>query len=129
MLDASRAVDDGRTSPSARHSHAMAAVGTDIYLFGGYSGEELVFRLSIITKEWTMLDAAAGVTGTSPSARFDHAMAAVGTDIYLYGGSKGKGCDWWKGRGQTKGMLGGIALVVGISSVGRGQARWCGSKT
>ena len=33
-----------------------------------------------------MLDAAAGVTGTSPSARQDHAMAAVGTEIYVFGG-------------------------------------------
>jgi hypothetical protein len=56
---------------------------------------ELV-RYSTITMAWTMLekkdekkDAAAGVTGTSPSARWDHAMAAVGKDIYLFGGFRG----------------------------------------
>ena len=97
MLDAAAGVTG--TSPSARWEHAMTAVGTDIYLFGGYSGEELVFRFSTITKEWTM---AAGVTGTSPSARNSHTMTAVGTDIYLFGGyaDSGKGCDRWMGRAQ-----------------------------
>jgi len=57
--------------------------------------------------EWTMLDAAAGVTGTSPTATSQHAMAAVGTDIYLFGGwaEPGKGGDWWMGRGQTEGRV------------------------
>ena len=55
-----------------------------------------LFRFSTVSMEWTMLDAAAGVTGMSPSARNGHAMAAVGTDIYLSGGTpdSGKGCDW-----------------------------------
>ena len=38
-----------------------------------------------------MLDAAAGVTGTSPSTRQRHGMTAVGTDIYLFGGYVVKG--------------------------------------
>ena len=71
-----------------------------------------------MTMEWTMLDAAAGVTGTSPSARSSHAMAAVGTDIYLFGGltDSGKGCDWWMGRGQTEGRA-----HAGWHGVGGGQ--------
>ena len=111
MLDAVVGVTG--TSPSARSKHAITAVGTDIYLNGGRhiyphlfgTMNFTMFRYSTITMEWTMLDAAAGVTGMSPSARWDHAMAAVGTDIYLFGETEysGKGCHWWKGRGQTKG--------------------------
>ena len=70
--------------------------------YAGPSGE--LFRFSTVSMEWTMLDAAAGVTGTSPGARYSHAMTAVGTDIYLNGGygDSGKGCDRWMGRGQTE---------------------------
>jgi hypothetical protein len=32
------------------------------------------------------MDAAGGVNGTGPSARYFHAMSAVGTDLYLFGG-------------------------------------------
>ena len=66
-----------------------------------------------------MLDAAAGVTGTSPSASYGHAMATAGTDIYLFGGADfetGKGCDWWMGRGQTEGRA-----HAGWHGVGGGQ--------
>jgi len=75
--------------PNARSNHALAAVGTDIYLFGGstFSGSSgELFRYSTISMEWARLDAAAGVTGTLPGARSRHALAAVGTDIYLFGG-------------------------------------------
>ena len=83
---------------------------------GDLSGE--LFRFSTISMEWTMLDAGAGVTGTSPSARYYHAMAAVGTDIYLFGGvtGSGKGCDWWMWRGQTEGRA-----HAGWHGVGGGQ--------
>ena len=36
--------------------------------------------------EWTDLSALGMVKGTMPSARFGHTMAAVGSDIYLFGG-------------------------------------------
>jgi hypothetical protein len=84
----------------SRKSHATFAVGTDLYLFGGDVGAEF-FKFSIVSMEWTNLDAAAGVNGTGPSARYGHTMSAVGTDLYLFGGDrdidisgKGGSC-WW----------------------------------
>jgi hypothetical protein len=45
--------------------------------------------------EWARPDEEADVTGAWPSARSNHALAAVGADIYLFGGIvRGKGCDW-----------------------------------
>ena len=52
----------------------------------GYSQE--LFRFSVETLTWTKLDTAAGVTGTGPSARSGHSMASVGSDIYVFGGSR-----------------------------------------
>jgi hypothetical protein len=45
-----------------------------------------LFKFSTVSMEWTKLDTAAGVEGTGPSARHGHAMSAVGTDLYLFGG-------------------------------------------
>jgi hypothetical protein len=104
-LDAAAGVKG--TGPSAGPGHATFAVGTDLYLFGGNvrdvegsrkSAE--FFKFSIVSMEWTNLDAAAGVKGTGPSARSGHTMSAVGTDLYLFGGDRdidfsGKGGSWW----------------------------------
>ena len=61
-----------------------------------------LFKFSIVSMEWTNLDAAAGVKGTGPSARAGHAMSAVGTDLYLFGGYRisGKGGRRWRGEGR-----------------------------
>jgi hypothetical protein len=63
-----------------------------------------LFKFSIVSMEWTNLDAAAGVKGTGPSGGFygGHAMSAVGTDLYLFGGQiyPGKGGRWWRGEGR-----------------------------
>jgi hypothetical protein len=132
MLDAAAGVTG--TSPIARDDHTMAAVGTDIYLFGGNSDGEL-FRFSTISMEWTMLDAAAGVTGTSPSARLSHAMTAVRTDIYLFGGytyaESGKDCIWSMGKGRRRGVCMLVAgyWVVGPRVSGMGARKSYGRKT
>ena len=48
----------------------------------GYSDELWVF--STTSKEWTLLSTT--TEGEGPSAREDHVMTAVGSDIYLHGG-------------------------------------------
>ena len=50
----------------------------------GYSAE--LFKFSTDSMEWTDLSAEGVVKGTMPSARYWHAMTAVGKDIYLFGG-------------------------------------------
>ena len=58
---------------------------------GHYSGTTAyfneLFNYSTISKGWTKLDAAAGVTGTGPSARWFHAMTTVDQDIFVFGGA------------------------------------------
>ena len=61
---------------------AAAAVGTDIYLFGGNRGTNLktIIKFSTTTNQITTLST------TLPEAANSIAAAAVGTDIYLFGG-------------------------------------------
>jgi hypothetical protein len=50
-----------------------------------YSAE--LFQYSTSSKEWTKLDAAAGVTGTGPNGRQYVSMGTVEKDIFLFGGT------------------------------------------
>ena len=49
----------------------------------GLSNE--LFRFSTTALQWEQLDAAL-VSGVPPSARGGHAMAAVGSDLFVFGG-------------------------------------------
>ena len=55
------------------------------------SSEDLFFKFSTATMTWTQLDAGAGVMGTAPSARYGHGMAAVGENLYVFGGRDDSG--------------------------------------
>ena len=96
---------EGKPTPRMSSTMATASDGS-IYVFGGKASRaraDALFKLDVDTGEWHLIEP---LSTQRPSARWGHAMAAVGTDFYLYGGStvsKGKGCDWWKGRGQTEG--------------------------
>jgi hypothetical protein len=87
--------------PSARTSHGMLAVGSDLYVFGGHtegginttgtyadSFSNELFRFSTLTLRWDQLYAQ-----QAPSAREDHGMVAVVTDFsfYVFGGHTAKG--------------------------------------
>ena len=67
---------------------------------GVYSNE--IFRFSTTALQWEELDAAL-VSGSPPSARSSHAMAAVGSDIFVFGGSTDQGeearCACWPPSG------------------------------
>ena len=84
--------------PSARSDPVMAAVGSDLFVFGGYTEYPVdqsypysseLFQFSTTAMEWEQLDAAL-VSGVPPSARGGHAMAAVGSDLFVFGGQT----DW-----------------------------------
>jgi hypothetical protein len=47
-----------------------------------------LFRFSTTTMQWEQLDALL-VSGSPPSARFNHRMVAVGSDLYVFGGDTG----------------------------------------
>ena len=66
----------------------------------GYSNE--FFRFSTTALQWEELDAAL-VSGSPPSARDGHAMAVVGSDIFVFGGETDQGeearCACWPPSG------------------------------
>ena len=83
--------------PTKRCYHAMAAAGTDLFLFGGIkrkaTGNDVPFvqfdKLDDLwiykttTAQWTQHNS----VGARQTPRFSHAMAGVGSDaIFLHGG-------------------------------------------
>ena len=79
------------TGPGAYQSYRMSQVGADLLHFGGRDKLAQLsadfFNYSTSSKAWTKLDAAAGVTGTGPIARWFHAMTTVDQDIFVFGGA------------------------------------------
>ena len=92
-----------RSGPTGRHDHAMAAIGTDIFVHGGtyyrccatienqqkrYDGggwSDELWKFSTTTETWVELTP----TGDKPSARRGHAMVAIGNLLFLFGGARG----------------------------------------
>ena len=77
-------------SPGARSSHALAAVGNCLYIFGG----ELVARTPLpaqlfcydnAQRSWQQLN----LSGEDLGPRLGHSTTAVGTDLYTFGGRTG----------------------------------------
>ncbi|KAJ7042429.1 hypothetical protein C8F04DRAFT_945639 [Mycena alexandri] len=72
--------------PSPREGHAAALVDDVIYVFGGrgVDGKDLsdLAAFKISNQRWYMFQN----MGPSPSGRSGHAMAAVGTKVYVLGG-------------------------------------------
>ena len=75
----------GTKLPIAARSTAAAAVGTKIYLFGGY----VSYRnyLNTIREFDTETETITTLSATLPNAMFDITCAVAGTKIYLFGGS------------------------------------------
>mmetsp|Transcript_19305 Transcript_19305/g.34893 ORF Transcript_19305/g.34893 Transcript_19305/m.34893 type:complete len:365 (-) Transcript_19305:154-1248(-) len=101
--------EDG-AAPSSRIAHSQAAVGDDVYIFGGRSGVEIeetalgdLWKLEIISADnnqqlrakWTEVPPA---TAELPEARSFHKMIAISTDLYVFGGcgANGRLNDLWK---------------------------------
>ncbi|KAF8973589.1 hypothetical protein BDZ97DRAFT_379394 [Flammula alnicola] len=72
--------------PSAREGHAAAIVGNVIYIFGGrgIDGKDLsdLAAFKISNQRWYMFQN----MGPSPSGRSGHAMASIGTKVFVLGG-------------------------------------------
>ncbi|KAJ3490764.1 hypothetical protein NLJ89_g11405 [Agrocybe chaxingu] len=82
--------------PSPREGHAAAIVGNVIYVFGGrgVDGKDLddLAAFKISNQRWYMFQN----MGPSPSGRSGHAMASIGTRVFVLGGesfSPSKGDD------------------------------------
>ena len=90
QLDAPQA---SGSPPGARSGHGMVAVGSDLYVFGGskilgsyyfnFGGPtNEFFRFSTTERKWEEIQ----VNSTKPNARSGLGMAAVGSDLYVFGG-------------------------------------------
>ena len=66
----------------------------------GFSND--LFRFSTTALQWEQLDADL-VSGSPPSARYGHAMVAVGSELFVFGGEKDSGeearCACWPPSG------------------------------
>jgi len=78
----------GDTVPNfSRHTSCL--IGNMIWVFGGFDGRNRNFELSVFnadTQEWRNIDTSL-VKGEAPKSRTNHAAAAVGTKMYIFGGN------------------------------------------
>jgi hypothetical protein len=76
--------------PSARQVSALTAKGNRIFIFGGRNGhgnidaDTQLHMFDFDSKHWAVMDDG---TATSPRARADFGMVAVGEKLMMYGGS------------------------------------------
>lgn len=76
--------------PPSRTNHAAAAVGKNMYIFGGNNNNEEgkyqvlddLNMLDTVTMTWSRPK----TTGTAPCARSGHTLTAIGKKLYLFGG-------------------------------------------
>ena len=112
---------DGKPLQTGYTTMASASDGR-IYVFGGSASRawaDALFQLDVDTGEWHLITP---METLQPSARLNHAMAAVGTDIYLFGGftESGKGCIWSMGKGRRSRVC---MLAAGYRAVGLRMGR------
>ncbi|XP_039140160.1 tRNA wybutosine-synthesizing protein 2/3/4 isoform X2 [Dioscorea cayenensis subsp. rotundata] len=72
-----------------RHRHAAAAVGSNIYVFGGLGYEVIYSCMNVLhteTLQWTEVS----VQGECPCARHSHSLVAYGSQLFLFGGYDGE---------------------------------------
>ena len=79
----------GTDSISARYSHSMVAIESNIYIFGGYNTTGVsndFYKIDISTNSVKKIT----FTGTdSISTRYSHSMVAIESNIYIFGGIDG----------------------------------------
>jgi N-acetylneuraminic acid mutarotase len=86
-------------SPPSRTNHASAAVGKNMYIFGGNNNNEegkyqVLDDLSMfdtLTMTWSRPK----TTGTAPCARSGHTLTAIGKKLFLFGGGVWNERDGW----------------------------------
>jgi len=82
--------------PSARHGHCMAAVGSNLYVFGGHSSATVpdqsdllsdLWVYSTLTRQWTQILAVSYPTPDGPGARGDHTCVSPDWEsLLIFGG-------------------------------------------
>jgi len=87
------------TPPVSRTNHASAAIGKNMYIFGGNNNNEagmyqVLGDLSVLDTE-TMTWSRPETTGDIPTARSGHTLTAMGKKLYLFGGGVWNEAEGW----------------------------------
>ncbi|KAJ1302955.1 hypothetical protein OPQ81_003248 [Rhizoctonia solani] len=76
----------GSPSPLARAGHAMVAYDERLYVFGGFTANDVylndIWCFDLETRTWAEVQC----TGVLPSPRECHSLSLVGDAVYLFGG-------------------------------------------
>lgn len=70
----------------------MVVLGHSLYVFGGTTGWEYnsdLHRLDLQSFEWDLV----GVSGVRPDGRYRHEVAAVGSEMFVFGGGRSNEVD------------------------------------
>jgi N-acetylneuraminic acid mutarotase len=76
-----------RGCPPKFARHTTVAIGNKLFTFGGFDGMGLYFSLAVFdldTLTWSYPE----TKGETPMLRTNHAAAAVGTKMFIYGGNR-----------------------------------------
>lgn len=76
--------------PEGRSAAGVAAIGTDLYVYGGYRPSPQawfgdLWKFDTLTVKWTRLYAHG--SGFGPGLRSDTVLQAIGSRLYIFGGS------------------------------------------
>ncbi|MBC3957676.1 Kelch repeat-containing protein [Pseudomonas triticifolii] len=74
------------TGPAPRRSATMVAIGSKLYVYGGYNTAYLadLWEYDTATNKWKQLTA-------SPNLRSDHTAVVINDCMYVFGGTRGAG--------------------------------------
>ena len=75
--------------PPPRYSHTMVGVGDSMYIFGGERASFAfgdVWAFDFPTKTWSFVKP---TSAASPTARYDHSAAVLGSSMVVFGGRNG----------------------------------------
>jgi len=67
--------------------HTSVGIGNKVYSFGGFDGTSQYFGVAVLdlsTMSWSYPQ----TTGEAPKLKTNHAAAAIGTKMYVYGGNR-----------------------------------------
>ena len=84
----------GKSQPGPRYGHAIALVGTYLYLFGGKGEAGIIYndlwRLDMENSSWELMQSS---SAAPPNPRFGHSMIAAEDALVVFGGWEGKTAD------------------------------------
>lgn len=73
-------------SPPALYAHTMSTLGDSVYLFGGFTSDDVasdaLYRYSISKESWSFVE-----TSVRPHARAFHTQITLGDRIWVFGGA------------------------------------------